>query len=279
MNRTDYWNKVNWENLQVRKFWYPDCDVYEIPKMLPCTHIEVDRWVPFNMAKTVPMPQRQYTGIHFNIHDFQFERVWNYPHKSLELLRQFGAMTCPDFSIYNDFPNAVRIYNVYRNRWCARWWQENGLNVIPLIQYSRPDSFKWCFAGYPKDSIAMVSFVGNHISPIGRKKDQQSISMLEGAPEETPEDLGYERDPDETPYVRPGFDKFMKDFTPVKLLVYGRPFSWVYDYGVEVELIDSFTVEMKKRIKARKKEQKARATDTQISMFQMVEDSGIGSEE
>ena len=38
--------------------------------------------------------------------------------------------------------------------------QEMGINVIPTISWSTPDSFEWCFDGEPEESTVAVSSVG-----------------------------------------------------------------------------------------------------------------------
>lgn len=219
----------NWENLQIRKYWYPDCGKFEIPLMHPCETCDVKRWVSFNYAPGVPMDERRETGVHFNVDDYQFNRVWDQPKKALELLKTFGAVTNPDFSIYNDFPDAVRIYNVYRNRWCGRWWQDNGVNVVPLINFSREDSFEWCFTGYPENSIVMISFVGNHNR--------------------------FKTEPDK--WLVNGWNKMIELCAPRKILLYGRPYPFIYDCGVPIEEIKSFSQELDERSKAKRAERKA----------------------
>lgn len=43
------------------------------------------------------------------------------------------------------------------NEWDAA---QNGVNVIPTISWSTPDSFEWCFDGEPKGGVVAVSSVG-----------------------------------------------------------------------------------------------------------------------
>ena len=38
--------------------------------------------------------------------------------------------------------------------------QENGVNVIPTISWSTPDSYEWCFDGEPTNGTVAVSSVG-----------------------------------------------------------------------------------------------------------------------
>lgn len=69
-------------------------------------------------------------------------------------------MLSPDFSPYSDSPKAIQIYNVYRNRWCARYWQEYGINVIPTITWADDDSLAYCLRGVPKHSTIAISTMG-----------------------------------------------------------------------------------------------------------------------
>ena len=74
--------------------------------------------------------------------------------------RQFTCVMSPDFSTYTDFPKAIQIYNHYRKHWAGAYLQENGVNVIPTISWSTPDSFEWCFDGEPVGGTVAVSSVG-----------------------------------------------------------------------------------------------------------------------
>ena len=133
---------------------------YDIPKLLP-THIDNLKDIPlqgFNFALKEKNPEN--IGVHFFLHDYQFERVWNYPDRYTELLSKFAFVLSPDFSPYADMPKALKIYNVYRNKWCARYWQEFGIQVIPTITWSDADSIQYCLDGVPKHSTIAISTMG-----------------------------------------------------------------------------------------------------------------------
>ena len=143
---------------------------YDIPKLLP-THIDNLKDIPlqgFNFALKEKNPEN--IGVHFFLHDYQFERVWNYPDRYTELLSKFAFVLSPDFSPYADMPKALKIYNVYRNKWCARYWQEFGIQVIPTITWSDADSIQYCLDGVPKHSTIAISTMGE-----GRWANWQSL--------------------------------------------------------------------------------------------------------
>lgn len=147
---------------------------YEFPEMNPITMdvsgIEV---IGFNYAIRCRNPEDKVC--HFYLDDYQFERVWTNPDRYIPILKRFKAVMAPDFSMYSDFPKAVQIFNHYRKMWCAAYWQEHGISVIPTICWSTPDSFEWCFDGIPKRSLVCISTVGG----FGNHEDNKG-AWLEG---------------------------------------------------------------------------------------------------
>lgn len=132
---------------------------YHIPQIKPVTELYVKDWIGFNFVSTTKK-QRETTGVHFYIDDYQFERVWNAPWRYSKTFKEFGAVMSPDFSTYLDFPKAVRIFNHYRKHWCGAYWQEMGAIVIPTIEWGLPEDDDWCFDGEPEGGIVAVSNVG-----------------------------------------------------------------------------------------------------------------------
>lgn len=133
---------------------------YDIPKLLP-THIENLESYPlqgFNFALTDKNPENK--GVHFFIHDYQFERVWKYPDRYTEVLKRFAYVLSPDFSCYGATAKAINIFNTYRKNWCARYWQEAGIQVIPTITWSDERDIEYCMCGVPKHSTIAISTVG-----------------------------------------------------------------------------------------------------------------------
>lgn len=98
--------------------------------------------------------------VHFFINDYQFERVWANPHHYLQKLKQCAGVIGTDFSCYFDTPKALQIYNIYRNRCLDRFFQANGINVIPVASWGDESSFSWCFEGLPKHSTIAISSNG-----------------------------------------------------------------------------------------------------------------------
>jgi len=139
---------------------FPGVGEYDIPEMLP-THIDNLQDIPlqgFNYALKEKHPEN--IGVHFFLHDYQFERVWNYPDRYTEILKKFSFVLSPDFSPYADMPKVLKAYNVYRNRWCGRYWQDFGIDVIPTVTWSDDESLDYCLDGIPKHSTIAISTMG-----------------------------------------------------------------------------------------------------------------------
>lgn len=151
-----------WQNLE--KMFIDGVGQYDIPEMLPVYEIpSIKKWIGFDFANLYRADRynRADVGVHFYQDDFKFERIWTSPDRYADLLKQYGCIMSPDFSMYVDFPKAVQIYNKYRNHFVARYYAEcYNIIVIPTIMFGFKDSWDWCFDGYPEDSIVSISTVG-----------------------------------------------------------------------------------------------------------------------
>jgi hypothetical protein len=126
---------------------------FGIPDLLPellCTEVprtiwdrsvsstREDAWYCYSAGPgTIPAADSRSGGfLGFFTEDFRFERTWNDSPGFTEWLRDmdFAGVAAPDFSTWADWPLTLRLYNIYRSRWCARYWQEAGIPVIPIIQ-------------------------------------------------------------------------------------------------------------------------------------------------
>lgn len=173
---------------------YESSNEYGIPDMLP-VEIENLENIPlqgFNFALTDKNPKGK--GVHFFLHDYQFERVWVRPQRYAEVLSKYEFVLSPDFSSYSDMPDTLKRFNVYRNRWCGRFWQDFGIKVIPTITWSDDIGADYAFCGVPKHSIIAVSTMGE-----GRWSNYQSL--------------------------RKNWDKMLDILEPRIILLYGKDLS------------------------------------------------------
>lgn len=126
---------------------------YEIPVLKRCDHVP-SHLIGFNYART----SNDYeAGVHFYIDDYQFERVWNDPYTYIPILSKFDCCMTPNFSIYRDMPEAIKIWNTYRARLLGQMFQDSGIKVIPIVYWSDERSWDYCFDGLPENSTLSVN--------------------------------------------------------------------------------------------------------------------------
>lgn len=88
----------------------------------------------------------------FYVDDYRFESIWLDAVKTVAKLHKnkFKAIIEPDFSLWRDDPLACQIWNRYRSRWVARYWQEVGFDIIPNLSFSTEASWEFCFQTIPQ---------------------------------------------------------------------------------------------------------------------------------
>ena len=105
-------------------------------------------------------PEQCANGVHFYIHDYKFECLWNKPERYFERFSKYDCIIAPDFSTYTDMSLAHVIWNTYRNRLLVQMMQDYGITVIPNIMWGAEETFEFCFDGLPKHSVLAVESVG-----------------------------------------------------------------------------------------------------------------------
>lgn len=129
-----------------------------IPETKPFTEdLSGIEWILFGEKAKITNPQN--TGIHFYIDDYKFKSVWTTPDKWLKLFQQCRAVVSPDFSNYTDMPYAQQIWHHYMRQWCARYWQDRGVNVVSSLSWAQGQIEDWTFAGIPQGTTVATSFV------------------------------------------------------------------------------------------------------------------------
>lgn len=101
------------------------------------------------------------TGLHFFVDDYQFERVWTHPQWYVnEFKKRHPLVFGVDFSIFSDCPTVMQQWQTYRTRHLCRWYQEQGVTMVPTVSWSDTKSFDFVFLGIPKGSVIALSTVG-----------------------------------------------------------------------------------------------------------------------
>lgn len=170
-------------------------DFWQMPTIRNDNFIPSDL-IGFNYAKT---NKDKDCGVHFYVDDYQFERIWNYPEKYVEILSAYDCILSPDFSLYMDMPMPMKIWNIYRSRQIGAYYQQKGIKVIPTISWAEPETFEFCFKGIPEGSVVSIS-------TIGVKENKQALQVW-----------------------RDGMAEMMKQINPSAVIVYGGKLD--FDFG------------------------------------------------
>ena len=141
---------------------YRGTERYNFPIIQPTERYEPVDWLGFDKAMTT---RRTDVCIHFFMHDFVFERIWNNADRYIEMLSRFDAVVSPDFSMYRDWPVIVQMWNHYRKHYIAARLQDRGVTVYPKISWTTEASYDWCFDGEPRHCPVVVSTVGKMKNP------------------------------------------------------------------------------------------------------------------
>ena len=189
---------AKWQNLECAFFEEVE-GIYDTPIIEPVYKLPaVKKYIEFDYCKRYRADRydRKQVAVHFFEDDYKFERAWTYPDKIGWMLNDFGFIIGPDFSQYTDFPKAIQIYNHYRNNWLCRYWQKMyNIIIVPTIMWGGPDTYDWCFDGYPKNSIVAVSNVG-------LCRDKEINKMF-----------------------KDGYDEMLNRLNPTKILFFTRNFA------------------------------------------------------
>ncbi len=57
-------------------------------------------------------------------------------------------------------PDPMQRWNRYRSMALGRYWQENGLSVVPVLSWAQPSTYAFAFDGIPKHATVATSTVG-----------------------------------------------------------------------------------------------------------------------
>lgn len=147
----------NWDKLNTHTM-YTSGNSWGIPD-LPVATVVPQQLVAYNDRHRCDHAKPG-DAIHFFLDDYRFETVWSKPFRPLSRLQRVGVALTPDFSLWQEMPLAMQLWQVYRSRWCGNWMASNGVSVIPTISWSTRVSYDFAFAGIPQKSVVAISSVG-----------------------------------------------------------------------------------------------------------------------
>ena len=159
----DIWNAFMVKEADFGEFDIPFCPTTttQIPK----------RQVTWEEAKQIHrrhISQKEYdyhenAFVNWYLDDYKFDGargIWHDYRFTLKVLRHFSGAITPDFSTYQDFPEAIKIYATYRMRVYGYWLGTEGVEVINNVRWGTEETFDYCFKGIPTNSIVAIGTVG-----------------------------------------------------------------------------------------------------------------------
>lgn len=140
---------------------------WNMPRIQP-QDIDVSELELISYSDTKPNDRLNcHKAVHFFIDDYRFESVYRNPEQTIRKLRQYRFVISPDFSLYADMPRWMQLKSTGKNRWCAAYWQSEGLQVVPSVSWSDTYSFGFCFDGLPRNCTVAVGMNGCKHSRFG----------------------------------------------------------------------------------------------------------------
>lgn len=149
---------------------------FEIPRIEPCTLVP-DKLVVFSEAMSAKRPDPD-AWVHFYEDDYRCERFWKAPERYLTRLSKFAGIVSPDFSLYRNMPEAVKINHTFRNQLLGAWIQAQGMNVITNVRLSGTASVPYALAGVPQHSTLSIGLHGCTKSVENRRQVFEDIQII-----------------------------------------------------------------------------------------------------
>lgn len=175
----------------------------------------------FHLSKNLKTQDKD-KAVHFFLDDYKFEQIWTRPRDFINSFRFYGNIVSPTFSVWTNQPYALNIFNMYRSRWCTRFFQECGVNVLVDCRWSNEESYDFVFSGIEKHSPVIINTVGT------RYLDNRKMFV-------------------------DGFEEMLRRIEPSKLYVYGEYMPVQFDkYFDEVTYYESFWKKQRDKMKERK---------------------------
>ncbi len=178
----DIWNAYMCKGAVFGKYDIPNC-----PTIVTSLPDEIITWEEAKKVhkKLVRKDKDYYSEafICFYIDDYKFDGVrtsiWLFPWLALRILKHYRGIITPDFSLYQDFPFPIKIWNVYRMRAFGYWLGKNGREVINNARWGTSETYDYCFEGIEHNSIVAIGTVGGSPRKLkDRKRFEDGLDEL-----------------------------------------------------------------------------------------------------
>jgi hypothetical protein len=140
--------------------WAGSATKYDPEKDWP----EEDQWWLYNYGIDSTSGMRDISKLIMSFYcwDEYFECWWDYPDRYTTKMINSGVTMSvqPDFSQNWDEPRIVSFWNIYRNFWLARYFQEAGIKIIPSLtfRYLDDDYQQRILPLWPKAPVMAMEF-------------------------------------------------------------------------------------------------------------------------
>lgn len=152
-NKSGELNKLNTDYL------FETDNKFGFPEVATSEEFFANDLIGFHLSKN-PKEMSPSKAVHFFLDDYKFEQIWTRPTDFITLFQSYGGIVSPTFSIWDNQPYALSLFNMYRSRWCTRFFQEHGVNVLVDVRWSDDRSYEYAFSGIQKHSPVIVNTVG-----------------------------------------------------------------------------------------------------------------------
>lgn len=161
---SEKWKGKSGDTNKLNTDWLFDTDnEFGFPVVASSPDFKAADLIPFHIAKTEKRRKDEDRAVHFFIDDYKFEQVWSRPHQYIDMFRAYGNMISLDFSIWSIQPYALNLFNMYRSRWCTRYYQEHGVNVLVDVRWADKSTWDFCFSGIEKYTPVIINTVGTKL--------------------------------------------------------------------------------------------------------------------
>jgi hypothetical protein len=118
------------------------------------------RLIAASNTKTHDTEKNRQCGVHFAIDDYRFSAIYRNPEKSFKKYSQYAFLLSTDDSTYADMQPWRQLESIAHKHWCAAYWQSRGIIVYPMVSWSTPESYPFCFDAIERHSIVAVGMIG-----------------------------------------------------------------------------------------------------------------------
>lgn len=158
----DIWNAFMATGAKFGKYDIPYCPT--TAKTIPNQQVTWEEAKQIHKKHLIHNEDNYYCDAFINwyLDDYKFDGsrgIWHDHNSALKIIKHYAGVITPDFSTYQDFPEAIKIYATYRMRLYGYWLGKQGVAVINNVRWGTEETFSYCFEGIPISSIICIGTV------------------------------------------------------------------------------------------------------------------------